>query len=60
MKSTLGFPHNFSKFALDGKNALITGGAGLMGIEHAIVFLSSSSARNITGINLVIDGGQSL
>jgi 3-oxoacyl-[acyl-carrier protein] reductase len=29
-------------------------------IAEAIVFLSSSSARNITGANLVIDGGQSL
>lgn len=29
-------------------------------IADAIVFLSSSAARNITGVNLIIDGGQSL
>jgi 3-oxoacyl-[acyl-carrier protein] reductase len=29
-------------------------------IADAIVFFSSNSARNITGVNLVIDGGQSL
>jgi 3-oxoacyl-[acyl-carrier protein] reductase len=29
-------------------------------IADAIVFLSSKAARNITGVNLVIDGGQSL
>lgn len=29
-------------------------------IASAIIFLSSESARNITGMNLIIDGGQSL
>lgn len=51
MKSTLGFPHNFSKFALDGKNALITGGAGLMGIEHAKAILSANGSVILWDLN---------
>jgi NAD(P)-dependent dehydrogenase (short-subunit alcohol dehydrogenase family) len=51
MRSTLGFPHNFSKFALDGKNTLITGGAGLMGVEHAKAILSANGSVILWDLN---------
>lgn len=40
----------FEKFDLTGKTALITGGAGLLGIEHAAALLESGAAVVLTDI----------
>lgn len=40
----------FQKFSLAGKTALITGGAGLMGMEHASALLASGAAVVLTDI----------
>ncbi len=42
----------FEKFNLTGKTALITGAAGLMGIEHAAALLDSGSIVVITDIDV--------
>ena len=41
----------FKKFRLDNKIALITGGAGLLGIQHALALLESGSTVILTDIN---------
>lgn len=41
----------FEKFGLSGKTALITGGAGLLGMEHAAAILDSGGAVVLTDIN---------
>ena len=41
----------FEKFDLTGKTALITGAAGLLGIEHAAALLESGASVVITDIN---------
>jgi NAD(P)-dependent dehydrogenase (short-subunit alcohol dehydrogenase family) len=43
----------FEKFDLTGKNALITGAAGLLGNEHASALLESGAKVILTDINLV-------
>mgnify|MGYP001195363370 CR=1 FL=1 len=52
-----------SKFDISGKNALITGGAGLLGIEHALalietgckVIITDSSSEALKNANLIIE-----
>lgn len=41
----------FSKFSLEGKNALITGAAGLLGEQHALAVLSAGGAVVLTDVN---------
>lgn len=41
----------FEKFDLSEKTALITGGAGLLGVEHAIALLESGATVVLTDIN---------
>ena len=41
----------FGKFDLTGKTALITGGAGLLGIQHAFALLESGATVVLTDIN---------
>ena len=41
----------YEKFNLSGKSALITGGAGLLGIEHASALLESGAQVVLTDIN---------
>ncbi len=41
----------FEKFQLNGKTALITGAAGLLGIEHAVALLECGAAVVLTDIN---------
>ena len=41
----------FEKFQLTGKAALITGGAGLLGIEHALALLESGATVVLTDIS---------
>jgi len=41
----------FKKFSLSNRTALITGGAGLMGVEHAAALLESGATVVITDIN---------
>jgi len=41
----------FEKFDLTGNTALITGGAGLLGIEHATALLESGASVVLTDIN---------
>lgn len=43
----------FEKFDLSGKAALITGAAGLLGIEHAVALLESGASVILTDINEV-------
>jgi len=43
---------NFNKFRLDNKFSLITGGAGLLGKQHAKALLNSGSSVILTDINL--------
>ena len=45
----------FQKFDLTGKTALITGGAGLLGVEHATALLASGATVVLTDL-----GGRSL
>ena len=40
-----------SKFSLEGKNALITGAAGLLGEQHALAVLSAGGAVVLTDVN---------
>lgn len=42
----------FEKFSLNGKTALITGAAGLLGMEHAAGLLESGASVVLTDINL--------
>lgn len=42
----------FRKFALTGKTALITGAAGLLGVEHAAALLESGAAVVLTDISM--------
>jgi len=42
---------SFTKFNLNGKTALITGGAGLLGIEHAFALLESGSKIILSDTN---------
>jgi NAD(P)-dependent dehydrogenase (short-subunit alcohol dehydrogenase family) len=42
---------SFENFKLTGKTALITGGAGLLGMEHAIAMLESGATVVMTDIN---------
>lgn len=41
----------FQKFDLSGKRALITGGGGLLGLEHAMALLESGAAVYLTDIS---------
>ena len=41
-----------NKFNLDNKTALITGGAGLLGVEHAKALLDQNANVFLTDINL--------
>ena len=42
----------FEKFSLANKTALITGAAGLLGIEHAAALLDSGACVVLTDVNL--------
>jgi NAD(P)-dependent dehydrogenase (short-subunit alcohol dehydrogenase family) len=52
----------FEKFYLTGKTALITGGAGLLGIEHAAALLESGATVVLTDVskNLLVVARESL
>ena len=41
----------FEKFSLNGKTAIITGGAGLLGVNHAFALLESGAQIVLTDIN---------
>ena len=41
----------FKKFDLSGKTALITGAAGLLGVEHAIAMIESGATVVLTDID---------
>ena len=43
----------FEKFNLTGKTALITGAAGLLGLQHAIALLESDAEVMLTDINIL-------
>ncbi len=43
---------NFTKFNLANKNALITGGAGLLGFEHSMALLESNANLILTDISI--------
>lgn len=42
----------FEKYKLDGKTALITGAAGLLGVQHAAALLESGAAVVMTDVNM--------
>jgi NAD(P)-dependent dehydrogenase (short-subunit alcohol dehydrogenase family) len=47
----MGMSKAFKKFDLTGKVALITGGAGLLGMEHAAALLESGASIVLTDVN---------
>ena len=51
MEDKLEMDKNNATFNLNGKTALITGGAGLLGVEHAAALLESGASVVITDVN---------
>jgi NAD(P)-dependent dehydrogenase (short-subunit alcohol dehydrogenase family) len=45
--------NKFEKFNLSGKTALITGGAGMLGIEHSAALIASGATIILTDIDLI-------